>query len=115
MSNYLTLFYVAVMYRTEFAVFSNDILLYLMTNKKSNIDGRQLEGGIKREESRIRLCLYSETYLATALLSPPSGLWFLVPGLKVTNRIQWRGASCKYSSVTDMYSLSYKCCDISAF
>jgi hypothetical protein len=80
------------MCRTEFAVFCNDIRLYLMANKKSNIDGRQLEGGIKREESRNRLCLYSETYLATALLSRPSGLWFLVPGLKLTNRIQWRGA-----------------------
>lgn len=59
---------------------------------------RQLEGGIKREECGCRLCLYNETYLAAALLSRPSGLWSLVPGLKVTNRIQWRGASCRYSS-----------------
>jgi hypothetical protein len=75
---------------------------------------RQLEGGIKREECRSRLCLYNETYLVTALLSRPSGLWFPVPGLKVTNRIQWRGASCKYSSVTDTYNWSCKFCDIFA-
>jgi hypothetical protein len=28
--------------------------------------------------------------LATALLSHPSGLWFPVPGLRVSSRIQWR-------------------------
>lgn len=96
MSIYLTLLYVAFLGGILFSDVPWNMVMYRMANKKSNIDGRQLEGVFEREEPRSRVCLCSETYLATALLSRPSGLWFLVPGLmKVTNRIQWRGASCK--------------------
>jgi len=47
-----------------------------MVDEKSHLEliERQLGGGIKREERGTGLCLYNETYLATAFLSRPAGL-----------------------------------------